>query len=230
MNRVSVKAIKGIAITLAVLIALAGIILGIIWACLTSGINPDYTYIEYDNLKKVMENDVAYISSDFINENKLEIKDIYWEDAFSDDYELLGNVRIEFNRRKTNDDTDFTERVEDVQYYYYTLINKNQEEREIKVCITGNSKNALVKKDKYDKKYGKYKYYSEEMKTKLNESGERIYTSYYQIKVPIGWFKSSKLEIDIIYKDIGEERSIEEIEQVMDGLFKSAVDNIELYK
>ncbi len=228
MNRVSVKAIKGIAITLAVLIALAGIILGIIWACLMSGIDPDYTYMEYDNLKNVMENDVAYISSDFISENDLSLKDIIKENYWPT--ERYGNVEIFYNRRKTDIHTDFTERVEDVQYYYYTLINKNQEEREIKVCITGNSKNALVKKDKYDKKYGKYKYYSEEMKTKLNESGERIYTSYYQIKVPIGWFKSSKLEIDIIYKDIGEERSIEEIEQVMDGLFKSAVDNIELYK
>ena len=112
--------------------------------------------IEYNNLYKVMEDDVAYLSTEFFEENNLKIADIYSGHEFNgkknptDKPKRLGNVKLSFDLNKVLASQSFDKRINNIESYEYTLTSSAYPSLFIKVKgIVGKDKKA-----KYEHKYG----------------------------------------------------------------------------
>ncbi len=150
------KALKGIGITLLVLLILAAIIFGIIIAILNGGYNPDGAAIEYSYLRIVMQDDVVYLADEFMSENNLSFKVLPPENPY---HNIDNAVYLNINRRKVHD-YDFTKRVENLDGYSYSLVNNSEDSMPIAVSVRGiagkddNIKTKCNKKTVDGYKYG----------------------------------------------------------------------------
>ncbi|MDE7349424.1 MAG: hypothetical protein K2N53_07155 [Clostridia bacterium] len=117
------KVLRGLGIFLLVAVILAGITLGIIIAILNSGQNPERDEVYYENLKTIMQDDVVYLSDEFMTENNLTLE--------------LGSVAYLFYNKKKVHNPDFTQRVEGIDEYYYGLKSKDNDEMPVSVGVRG---------------------------------------------------------------------------------------------
>ena len=116
--------------------------------------------IEYDNLYKVMEDDVAYLPTEFFDENKLKLADIYSGYEFNGKKNLtetpkrLGTVKLNFDINKVLASQSFDKRIKNIESYEYTLTSDEYPSISIKVQgIVGKDKKA-----KYEHTYGSFDY------------------------------------------------------------------------
>lgn len=204
------KPIKVALIVLAVCIALAAMILGIIWRCLISGYDPGEQNIAYDSLQVVMGDDVVYLSDDFISDYDFE-KQSYPREG--------EEVWLLYNKRKVVIDADFSQRVENVESYYYKL--KSKDSAQISAAVSVHASVKKYKDYKYDRSYGGYAYAAEE------DFANRAAT--YIIKTTPKKRATCILTVEIsLDRDdtaLTQEKTQERIEQI----FKSAVENIVTY-
>ena len=114
------KAKKAILITFIVLLALAVLILGIIWGILNSGYNPVQRFISLDKLSTVMGDDIVYLSDDFLTVNNLE------RVGFLGNADYADSVMIIYNGFKVN--PDLSARVENIDECSYYLSSKADSE------------------------------------------------------------------------------------------------------
>lgn len=116
--------------------------------------------IEYDNLHKVMEDDVAYLPTEFFDENNLKLADIYSGYEFNGKKNVtetpkrLGTVKLNFDINKVLASQSFDKRIENIESYEYTLTCDEYPSISIKVQgIVGKDKKA-----KYEHSYGSFAY------------------------------------------------------------------------
>ncbi len=169
--------------------------------------------IEFENLSKIMEDDVAYLSTEFFDENNLEIVDIYSGYEFNgrknttDTAKRLGQVKLCFDLNKVLASQSFDKRIKNIESYEYTLRSDAYPSISIKVQgIVGKDKKA-----KYEHKYGNFAY-----SKSINDK-----SISYETQVNSSKKKSSRLRFTVIASDDGE------IDQTLaDELFEKALSNI----
>ena len=145
------KTFKVIGIILLALVILAGIITGIIFWCLGKSYVPGSMYINYSNLRRVMQDDVVYLSDEFLLENDLTILQL---GESSDENVVLG-----FNNLNGKVKTDFTQRVEGIDEYTYWLKSNDNTDMPISVCVNGIAgKNDNIKTKCKQKTVAGYNY------------------------------------------------------------------------
>lgn len=156
------KVLTGIGMFLLVVVILAGITLGIIIAILNSGQNPERDEVYYGNLKTIMQDDVVYLSDEFMTENNLTLE--------------LGSVAYLFYNKNKVHNPDFTQRVEGIDEYYYGCKSKDNDEMPISVGVRGVVGEPANVDVKYNKKT------SDGLKYGFTENGEIYYKNGYLSK------------------------------------------------
>ena len=209
------KAKKAVLITFIVLLLLAVLILGIIWGILNSGYNPGDAFISFDNLSMVMEDDIVYLSDDFLMVNNLE------RVGFLGNADYADKVMISYNSIKVN--PDFSARVENLDVCSYYLSSKEDSEGiPITIDVGFSTSKDKNKNHKYKQEYNGYKYC-----TDIVLGDKLIY--YVKTSPRKGATCIVSLLIEV-KKDVADNYTEEQKNARIEQIFKSAVDNIVRYE
>ncbi|MBD5086526.1 MAG: hypothetical protein HDT32_04110 [Clostridiales bacterium] len=208
------RAKKAVLITFIVLLVLAVLILCIIWGILNSGYRPVQRQIPLDKLSTVMEDDIVYLSDDFLTVNNLQRAGFLWKD---DD---VNNVMIEYNGYKVNPNLSLPMRVKNIDSCVYFLSSKDDGE-EIPMNISVHFYTSKDKNIKYDKEYNGYKY----CVSVYNKKYDYIIKTTPRKGATCIVILTMAIKEDVAGSSYTEEMKIARMEQI----FKSAVENIVYY-
>lgn len=201
--------------------------------------------LKYDNLKRVMADDVFYLSQDFVIENGLETVPIlgysYYENDnnINEDIYYFGDVVLEYDTNKVGSNLfmreelkkiDFNSRVKNIDLYRYELISACEEGIPVRVSVVGAPK--VNKKHKYNQSYGNVKYAV--LDSKLTKYYKGIGKSY-EIKAQVGKVglikKFARLKITVtVDAEYVNDYATEQIEERVDSMLKSSLNYVEFYK
>lgn len=205
------KAKKAILITFIVLLALAVLILGIIWGILNSGYLTVQRFISLDKLSTVMGDDIVYLSDDFLTVNNLE------RVGFLGNADYADSVMISYNGFKVN--PDLSARVENIDECSYYLSSKADSEGiPVNIDVYFSTKKD---KKKYDQEYKGYKYCTG---TVLDDD-----TVYYIKTTPRKRATCIMILRITVKEDVADNYTEEQKKERIEQIFKSAVDNIQTY-
>lgn len=234
MTRNGKRVLIGISIAIVILLLIAAIFIGIIVWGLGHITFSGHSVIEYENLRAVMQDDVIYISDDFLNENNLQLRSIY-----SGKYgPRLGNVRLDYSDKKLVDsNTDFTGRVENMDSYTYELLVDNEyDDNDIPASIplTVEVKGSVGKRDDltFDKTAnGGYEYTILNMQETEENLSKKCVVKFEE-KISVFKKKYCSLEVSVsLSKNLSSlyGYSQEEIEKEFDKIISSAINNLTKY-
>ena len=208
------KAKKAILITFIVLLVLAVLILGIIWCILIRAEDPTETNITYDMLSTVMEDDIVYLSDEFLTVNNLERRILRKEIGKEE-------VWIYYDRNKLGYLSDISSRVENLSGCLYILNSKaNSEEIPVNIDVGFSTSKDKSKYHKYKQEYNGYKYCTSNV-------GDE-YTYFVKTTPRKGATCTMTLTIRI-KPDVASKYTEEQKNARIEQIFKSAVDNIVYY-
>ena len=228
----------GIVLTLIFAITLASLVY--VFFCVDFVDGKRDMVISYKALKTVMENDVLYLSDDFIEDNNLKIDPLYSrlypkENGQNPKRFYVGDVVLEYDCNKTkigmnNSSVDFGKRVEKIDLYRYELISDDASSIPVRVSVVGAV--GTTKKVKYDKEVGngdKYAALDKELTTYFKGIGKS-----YEVKGQVGKSglikKYSRLKITVIVDAQNVNKyTKEQVEERVDELLNSALKYIARY-
>ena len=209
------RAKKAVLITFIVLLVLAVLILGIIWGILNSGYYPEHTPIPLDKLSTVMEDDIVFLSDEFLTSNNLE------RVGFLGNADYADYVWMHYNRYKVDYNPNFSARVENIDSCSYYLSSKEDSDG-IPVTVEVYFSTKKDKNHKYKQEYNGYKYC-----TDIESDGKLVYYIKTTPRKRATCIVSLRIEIK---KEVASKYTEEQKNARIEQIFKSAVDNIVYYK
>ncbi|MDE6614119.1 MAG: hypothetical protein K2K24_01280 [Clostridia bacterium] len=216
------RAKKAVLITFIVLFLIVALIWGIILWCFSSGYDPGYKWVYYDELSTIMGDNIVYISNKFCENNQLSVVGI--PSGFfmgKPDGDIIGEVEISYNSKQMKNSTDYSTLVQNLKSINYSFCSKEDTDN-IPVEIDVSVYTGKNKKINYEYEYGGYEY------AKYEKSINKI---DYNLKATPKKRTTCRLSLRIsIKEDVAVNYTEEQKSARIEQIFKSLVDNIVLYQ